>query len=514
MRMLRMLSLALVLALLLPLVALGDTPGFQETGYPIVTEPITLTVFGQRDQNQAEWKDVMMLNKYAELSGVTMDWQEIPAQGFDEKKALLFAGNELPDVFVRCQLNAEEVVNYGVVSGQISPLDELIDKYAPNLKALLDANPTIKRALTAPDGKIYTVPAINLSDTGLIGFKQWINKDWLAKVGKEVPTTPAELKDVLIAFRDGDPNGNGEKDEIPLGIREPSSIYALGGSFGLQNQLRDTYNVDENGKVHNWLADDNFKEYLMFLNELYTEKLLWQEYYTNDRPLWRSNLSNALFGAMYMPYSDVFLGVENQFIGYAPLVGPHGDQIWADANTGLDTLGAFAISNTCKSPEVAMRWVDYFFSEEGTLAFAYGVEGETYTIDEKGMPRFKPEILTAPEGFMTALGKINLVPGGGFPRLTNNNTDGVVASDLTKEVSALLVPYLPKTVYAKPPVSVEDMDTVTAIMQDLVPYRDSSVSKFVLGEWGFDKWDEYVKTLEQIGLSQLDVIYQKALDAQ
>lgn len=43
-----------------------------------------------------------------------------------------------------------------------------------------------------------------------------INKVWLDKLGLEVPTTLAELKEVLIAFRDGDPNGNGIQDEIPM----------------------------------------------------------------------------------------------------------------------------------------------------------------------------------------------------------------------------------------------------------------------------------------------------------
>ena len=112
----------------------------------------------------------------------------------------------------------------------------------------------------------------------------------------DIPTNYEEFKEVLIAFRDGDPNGNGEKDEIPLGVREPSSIYVLGGSFGLQYQMKDTYNVDKEGKLHNWLCDDAFKVYLQYMNELYEEGLLWQDYYKNDRAAWRSNLIRTLKG--------------------------------------------------------------------------------------------------------------------------------------------------------------------------------------------------------------------------
>ena len=481
-------------------------------GFPIVNEPVTLTVYGMRDQNQANWDEVMVLNDYEAMSNVHMDYQEVPADGFQENLQLLFASNDLPDIFLRCWLTPNQIATYGVTSQQIIPLEDLIEKYAPNLTKLFEENPMMKQAITASDGHIYTIPQIDTSSTGRMDFKQWINKKWLDELGLDIPTDYETFKKVLIAFRDGDPNGNGEKDEIPLGIREPSSIYALGGSFGLQFQLRDTYNVDANGKIHNWLCDDEFKEYLQYMNELYEEGLLWQDYYKNDRPAWRSNLAGEMFGAMYMPYSDVFLNCEMDYVGYAPLIGPNGKQLWADANSGV-TGGAFALSNTCSNPEVAVRWVDHFFSEEGSLFFNYGIEGETFTFDEEGIPRFNDKILNAEEGFMTALGKINLVPGKGFPCLTTDLTDGTVASDHTKEVAADLAKYLPEKVYAKPAVSMEDTERVIGIEQDLQNYRDESVTKFIIGEWDFDKWDEYCSTLEQIGIRELEDIYQKALDA-
>lgn len=504
----KLLRLGLLAALALCLLT-GAASAVQ---FPLVTDPVTFTVFGQRDQNQANWDDVLVLKEYEKMTGVVMDWQEVPAQGFDEVKNLLFAGDELPDLFIRAFINNDNVVQYGVNSGQLMPLNDLIEAHAPNLMALFEKYPSIRASITAPDGNIYALPGVDISDTGRMGFKQWINKQWLDKLGLEMPTTPEELKEVLIAFRDKDPNGNGVKDEVPLGIREPSSIFVLGGSWGLEHQMYDTYNLSEDGKLHNWLCNDNFKEYLMFLNDLYKEGLLWQEYYKNDRPLWRSNLSNALFGVMNMPYSDVFLSVEDQFVALPPLVGPHGDQMWADANTG-STPGFFAMSSTCKDPELAIKWVDYFYSDEGSLFFRYGIEGQTYDLDANGNPRMKEEILKAPEGFMTALGKINLVPGGGFPVLITNKTDGIVASDLTKQVAATFIPFLPKTMIAKPTVSLEDVDRVNAISQDLNAFRDTSVTKFILGEQSFDAWDDYCKTLENIGIRELEEIYQRAYDA-
>jgi putative aldouronate transport system substrate-binding protein len=481
------------------------------TGFPIVTEPLSMTVFGIRDSNQAPWKDIYVFNEYEKKTGIHMEWQETPDQGRDEKKSLLFAGNELPDLFFRPQLSLAEMEKYGVQSHQLMPLNDLLKNYAPNLTKILNENPELRKALTCSDGNIYGLPQLDFSATGSTGFKQWINKTWLAKLGLKEPTNTDEFLTVLRAFKTQDPNGNGEADEIPLGIRESSSIYQLGGSWGLEFQMGNTINVND-GKVHFWLKDAAFKEYLQYLNQLYKEGLLWKDYYKRDLPKWRSNLSTATFGAFYMPYSDVFRNVEDQFEGLTPLVGPHGDQIWSAVNGSLVSQGAFAISNVCKNPEAAIRWVDYFYGDEGALFFRYGVEGVTYDLDADGQPQFKDSILNDPKGFMTALGKINTVPGGANPTVITDETDGVVASKLTKEVAAMMMPYVPKKIYLTPSFNQDEMDEYIAITQDLNTYRDQAVTKFIIGEWGFDKWDEYCTTLDKIGLPKLEQIYQQASD--
>jgi len=491
----------------------ANTANVNPTGFPIVKERISMTVFGARDQNQTNWADMFFFKEYEKKTNIHLVLQEVPAQGFEEKKNLLFASNVLPDLFVKPLLDNVQFTMYGVGSKQIVPLDPYLKQWAPNMYKIIQDNEAVRMTQTASDGHVYTLPQLDFSNTGSMGFKQWINKLWLAKLNLKVPTTPDELRQVLIAFRDKDPNGNGKADEIPLGIREISSIYVLGGSWGLDHQMGDCINVSNN-KIHFWLKDNNFRDYLQWLAGLYKDKLLWQNYYKADsRPEWRSNLSNALFGAFYMPYSDVFINVESQFIGYPPLKGPNGDQLWADANNGVAQVGAFAISNTNKYPEASMRWVDFFYSDEGSIFYRFGIEGQTFHYDTKGNAVINDNILKAPEGFMTALGKINLVPGGGGPHLITNKTDGIVASDLTKQISADLAPFKPKVVYNRPALSQTNQERANAILQDLVKYRDESVTKFIVGEWGFDRWNEFTSTLDRIGLPELEKIYQAAFDA-
>ena len=184
----------------------ADGNEINKEGFPISDETITMTVYGQRDQNQAEWKDMFFLQKYEEMTNIHLDYQEVPADGFSENKQLLFASNELPDIFLRASLNANEVSMYGVGSGQLMVLDDLIAEYAPNLTKIFEENPSMKQACMAADGHIYTIPFIDMSATGKMDFKQWINTKWLENLNLEIPTTLDEFKEVLIAFRDQDPN--------------------------------------------------------------------------------------------------------------------------------------------------------------------------------------------------------------------------------------------------------------------------------------------------------------------
>src|SRR5690625_7653802 len=90
----------------------------------------------------------------------------------------------------------------------------------------------------------------------------WYNGQWLdALDGEEVPKTTDELYDLLIRFRDEDPNGNGKSDEIPLiDIQDNNTAPWLIGAFGMKERGIEEFD----GKVRYSPVTDNFKEYLTY----------------------------------------------------------------------------------------------------------------------------------------------------------------------------------------------------------------------------------------------------------
>lgn len=492
------------------LAAAGDKANsvLNASGFPIVKSDVSMRVFGCKDPNQAAWKDVLVLKEYEKKSGIKMAYEETPTQGCSEKRNLLFASNELPDLFLRADLSNTDISKYGMQEQMLIPLEGLIEKYAPNLKKLFDQYPEAKKTVTATDGHIYSLPVIRLQAAGR-GDKIWINQEWLTKLNLKAPTNVDELFTALRAFRDQDPNGNGKKDEIPLGLRDPGMVFnTFAGSFGLDRQLGTNANIDNN-KVKLWVGDDRYKELLMFLNKLYAEKLLYADFYAQDLPKWRSNLSQALYGMFFIYASDPFSKVENQFAGMAPIKGPHGDQLLSTGSPLASPIGTFAITRVNKNPEAAIRWVDYFYSEEGSQFFNYGIEGQSYTM-KNGKPVIMDSIKNDPRGFMAALGQVNLVPGGGFPTII---VDDIVLSEKTKEVSAVSEKFTSKVMYGAPIFNKEATDKVVPIKADIDKFVQESAIKFILGETSFDKWGEYTATLKKMKIDELEQAYQTAFDA-
>src|SRR5690606_16000187 len=113
--------------------------------------------------------------------------------------------------------------------------------------------------------------------------KLWIYKPWLDALGLEMPTTTDELLAVYRAFKEQDPNGNGNADEIPLmsatdtwtgaAMNRGSLDPYFMGSF-LYNPGEPWLVLNEEGRVDFSANKDAWREGLKFLNQLYAEGLI------------------------------------------------------------------------------------------------------------------------------------------------------------------------------------------------------------------------------------------------
>ena len=102
--------------------------------------------------------------------------------------------------------------------GLLQPLNDLID-HAPDILAAFEFKPYFRPEITTPDGNIYTLPHFEECYHCSVRQKLWINTTWLDTLGLQMPNTTDDLEAVLLAFKEQDPNGNGEAGRDPLDRR-------------------------------------------------------------------------------------------------------------------------------------------------------------------------------------------------------------------------------------------------------------------------------------------------------
>ena len=133
----------------------------------------------------------------------------------------------------------------------------------PNYKKLLEENPQVAKTLMDDEGRYLYFTPINplVTDLEKASVTWWglmMRKDWLENVGMEAPTTIDEWYDVLTAFKEGDPNGNGEQDEIPFDAGSGGLLLFM-PAFGITNGW---YVNPETGKVGYGQYSEEYKAYL------------------------------------------------------------------------------------------------------------------------------------------------------------------------------------------------------------------------------------------------------------
>ena len=203
-------------------------------------------------------------------------------------------------MFYAAGLTAAEQMNYGE-QGILIPLEELIEEYAPNFKALMDEIPEIRKSITAPDGHIYSLPAIDLSQHWYRN-PLWYNGDFLEALNiDKLPETTEELYNFLKRVKEEDPNGNGVADEIPISSVSTATTNARDirtwslGAFGI---YEDEIYVDDKDVVHYTPIEEGFREYLVYMNRLWKEDLLDHESYSQTAEQKKAKAQNnqvALF---------------------------------------------------------------------------------------------------------------------------------------------------------------------------------------------------------------------------
>jgi len=491
--------------------------GDVEVTYPL-KEKVTLTMATLESAVISAHADDLMETPFGkawqEATGV-----EIDLEVFADSTALnlMYASGELPDIILAPFSGYSGGVDNAIRDQVIQPITDYM-AYAPDLQAVLDGNEYWKKCATTADGDIVGFPFIRgseeiLSPAGLI-YRQ----DYLDAVGMEVPDTADEFYAVLKAFKE------------KLNIEYPFSVskawltgYGLEkgvmtSPFGLVNSS--WYQVD--GTIHFGAAEPQYKEVLAFLNKLYKEKLLDNNFSTVSFENMGANLMNddtgVVLSAMQSGLGNYEAAMEDSenfaLVPGKSLVAKDGDTpMYGHYDFALNGYYA-VITPSCKNIEAAVQFLNYGYTEAGSNLFNFGIEGETFNMED-GKPVFTDVILNNEYGWtiQEAMAQYTLSWHAG-PFVQSKDVLQINTYDSQKLALERWAAHDAKN-YNVPNLSVasEDLSQYTRLMSDINTYVGEMTIKYIMGEKSLNDFEsEYMATLEKLEMDKVISMMQKSLD--
>lgn len=472
-------------------------------GNPMTREPDTMASF----------------QKLEEELNIDVSW-EVIRTGWEDKKMLLLASSDMPDMFFgnRTLAFSDVIAN----QGSFVDLTDYIEN-STNIKNMFEETPELK-GLVQTDNGIFCLPAkMPLRPQSL--HVMFINQVWLDEVDMDLPTTTEEFRDVLRAFKDQDPNGNGEPDEIPWcadANKYFSGLWPVLGAFGVNPEdQQGTDLMVENGELIFAPTMDGFRDTVKYLNSLFAEGLIDPEAFVQD---------GSQFNAKMFTSDPVIVGVGNNwsiasgvgeankddFVVLPPLKGPDGKQGWTSQPLGLSLIQtSWVLSKSCENPDAAFRFVEAMYQPETSVQFYFGSYGET--LEETAEGQIK--VLDPEDPTVTFNDKVWEVGFGdmGPYYVTKAVEDKILPNSWVTdrwEQDEPYQPYMQEETYPPVAYSQEDSSEMSVLKTDIDTLVKQKFAEWVSGEADVDaEWEDYKASLEAMGLPRLMEIYQKYWDA-
>ena len=496
-----------------------EAAGAQTSGEgPIVEEKVTYTIACELSPNWGNPADGEFWQWLEEETNIHIEWITYLETEADEKFKLLMASGDYPDAFIGALGGDDnDVITYGS-EGIYIPLNDLIEQYCPNFnRRVSEGYPDLMKMITCADGNIYGMPAVLYNPD--IYNNTFINQKWLDAVGAEVPTTTEEFEEVLRLFKENDPNGNGEADEIPMTFIFSDWVASdhgpYFGAFGYP--LSPDYIMIDNKEVKYLGAEESFKEGAEWLGSLYAEGLVDRDVFTQDDSSLAAKVSQGTVG-VFSSWDKTPAGdYADDYVALMPLQGPDGEQnTLVEGITGL-YKGRFMITNKCENPEILMQWVDRFYeSMEVGLNATYGIgpdENKAWYYDDNGDIVFKTGD-DLPEEYERGQQQLPFAPA-----ILGDGVEDFLGNEEKNEITAEMKQYAGKfedgtwerwpSVY----MTLEEKDDIATTETDLQDYSKNQLAKWIAGESDVNAdWDNYLQELENIGLSHYLEVKQQIYD--
>ena len=493
--------------------------------YPLEGDDLELSYFVSFPGNLATYMESFDVHPgfmaAQEATGVKIQFNAPSMENAFTQFELMVAADDFEDIvggFGDMYMGGAAAAYEGDLIYDIAPL---IAENAPDYQRIIDGNNTYRSFAYEPDGTMLGVYGVYKYDTSSVTNGVFIRQDWLEDLNLDVPVTYEDWHNALTAFK----NEKGAEAGLllPMGGESRGATYAGGyQTIGYSSDARMSgghfFQVD--GRVTSSLIDDNYRDYLTMIHSWYEEGLVYHDFYSNDT---RDVLDPLVYGnqvGIFDGKVDYITRFESgdpngaiRLIGIANPVRNEGDK--SGFGNYVTQKSSVSITTSCSNPELALQWLNYFFTEDGILLCNYGQEGVSFEYGPEGDPVFTDLILHNEDpwlqfGNVTRLYLLDEV----LPTVYDQTRELSAYSEKEQEAIALWSD-TKEAKYTMPSVtlSTEENEELYKLLADIETYASENIIRFIIGDLDLSGWDSFTDTMRDMGIERCIEIYQGALDA-
>lgn len=483
---------------------------------------VKLTYWAELNGNAASIKpsfqEVPFFQEWQRRTGTRLTFIQPPANQADGAINVLLASGDLPDMIEyewdRFPGGPEKAIN----DGYILRLNDVIDRYAPNLKAYLAEHPDIDKQVRTGAGSYYVFPFIRGDDRLRTYQGPIIRKDWLDELGLAIPETIGEWHAALKAFK--------EKKGVAapltfLGV--PGPLFGLeGGAFvGAYGVIKDFYLED--GRILYGPMEPGYRSFLALFREWYAEGLIDKNIATVDTRTQDANMVTGRSGASIWN-AGAGIGTWQPFVQEReprarfaaapyPVLNKGERAKFGQRSREYVGTGGVAISADSRNVEAAAKLLDYGYGPEGHLLFNFGIEGLSYEMKD-GYPTYTDLIMRNPD---------KLAPSQALAMYTRASYFGSFVQDVRYMEQYFVLPEQQEAIriwsdtdadlHLLPQIPMTERESAefSAIMQDVETLVDEMSLKIILGIEPLDGFDDYAAQLRALRIDRAIEIQTSAL---
>lgn len=444
---------------------------------------------------------------YSTLESMTNLHIDFTATGADvvqEKFQLMMATQDYTDMFFNCLDYYAGGIAKAIEDEAFLDLASYTD-LMPNYVKLMNDNPDFKKANYTDVGQLGQFLSYGENVTLTQGFA--IRQDWLDEQNLEKPETYDQWFDVLSTFKSAY-----DLENPMMEITPTSGFYCADEGNG--------YYID-NGDVHYFWTDTELaKEYLALAKKwydagLFTSSALVTNGITDTEQ--RTMKIDGSSGIFKVDIDDVGfynggnMGTPENYhiVGLANPVKNAGDQPYGTIRQDSFSNG-MTISSACSDIELCVQWLDNFYTEDVILLANYGIEGDTFTYDDAGVPHFTDKVLKDEDGLNMALFKYVMDWG---PCVLDWGRKFDAYDEVQQECLNIWTDRNIDGIYPSfAAYTTEESSTVAEVWTDIDTYVDENIPKFVMGDLSLDDYESFADTLNKMGVPAILECRQAAYD--